>query len=84
MQTSVMIRSVDQLTMISTFEMIVILLVVAKLTVNVSWDFPFPAIVERAEFTTRRYTNVLSPMSWRPVMHQHQSSSAQRNPMTAP
>ena len=84
MQTSVMIRSVDQLTMISTFEMIVILLVVAKLTVNVSWDFPLPFIVHWVVFTTAIYTNVLSPMSWRPVMHQHQSSSAQRNPMTAP
>ena len=63
MQKSVMIRSVDPLMMISTFEMIVNLLDVVKITVSVSWDLPSPAIVERVEFITRRYTNVSSPMS---------------------
>ena len=58
MQKSVILRSVDPLMMISTFEMIVILLDVVKITVNVSWDLPSPVIVERAEFITRRHTNV--------------------------
>ena len=53
-----MVRSVDPLMMISTFEMIVILLDVVKITANASWDLPSPAIVERVEFTTRRHTNV--------------------------
>ena len=58
MLKTVMVRSVDPLMMISTFEMIVILLDVVKITVNVSWDLPSPAIVERVEFITRRHTNV--------------------------
>ena len=55
--------------MVTTYQMIV--LDAAKITVSVSWVFPFHATAGKVEFITRTSTNVLCLMSWQLAENLH-------------
>ena len=63
--------SVEPQKMVTTYQMVVLLMDAAKITVSVSWVFPFHATAGKVEFITRTSTNVLCLMSWQLAENLH-------------
>ena len=63
--------SVELQKMVTTYQMVVLLMDAAKITVSVSWVLLFHVTAGKVEFTTRRPTNVLCLMSWRLAEEPH-------------